>query len=127
MLLVVLPHVQARRSTVHSGDFMADENHIINLRLPASLSKKLSYASEKAGVPKSSILRSAVSAAILEKGNGHCAKESYRSMCVRMPNTMHVSVQNMANKRYLSVNAMLVQILAENFGDEICHVAEDVE
>lgn len=101
---------------------MADTNQV-NLRLPAHLYEQLTIASEKAGVPKNTILNEAVTAAT--KGyDGRCEKPKYVHTCVRLPSEEHEAVRSMAIGGYTTINTRLVQILASHLGEEPCRVVE---
>ena len=97
----------------------------INLRLPSTLYKQLSIASDRAGVPKNKIFNEAVTAAV---GNfdGRYEKPEYVHTCVRLPSESHDAVRSMANCEYGTINTKLVQMLAAHLGVEPC-AAEDVE
>ena len=104
---------------------MADNKMIqINLRLPSTLHKQLSIASDKDGVPRNKIFNQAVTAAVKSFDGHHMKKPEYVHTCVRLPSEQHDAVRSMANCVYGTINTQLVQILANHLGVETC-VAEE--
>lgn len=103
---------------------MADKKTTqVNLRLPEFLYEQLSAASERTGEPMNRIFSEAVTAAT--KGyDGRCEKPKYVHTCVRLPSGTHDAVRSMAVSEYITINAKLVQILANRLGVEPCHVVE---
>lgn len=99
---------------------------VINLRLPESLNEKLNSTSGKSGAPKNKIFNDAVTAAVKDDLDGHCEKPKHVHTCVRLPIGTHNAVKSMANRKFLSINAMMVEMLANHLGVEPC-VVEDVE
>ena len=103
---------------------MADMT-VINLRLPVALNEKLTKASGESGVPKNKVFNEAIAAAV----NGYsvrCDKPEYVHTCVRLPGDTHNAVRSMANGEYITINALMVRILAEHLGAEPC-VAEEAK
>ena len=103
---------------------MAETNTVqVNLRLPDTLFEQLTIASEKAGVPKNRIFNDAVTA-VTEGYDGRCEKPKYVHTCVRLPGEMHDAVRSIAIGDFTTINAKLVQILANHLGVEQCPVVE---
>ena len=93
----------------------------INLRLPENLYKQLTIVSGSAGVAKNQIFNEAVTAAI-EGYDARYVKPKYVHTCVRLPGETHDAVRSMALEDYVTINAKLVQILANRLGVKPCAV-----